>query len=90
MLSNPFITFSLIRGTKVGLYIDFLVKTKTQNFIENWFIWGGVYVSEKLIIEYITRFTVNSYVTFRLPSKPIQAWSNFSLQLSVIIILIWM
>lgn len=59
MLTMFYSLFSFKKHIKTGLYIDYLLKLIAQNSLLNVFIWASLYVSEKFIIEYITRYLNN-------------------------------
>lgn len=60
MLKNKLITVDFKKHVKSGLYIDYLGRLIVKSALLNIFIWGGLYISEKYIIEYICRFSFMS------------------------------
>lgn len=60
MLKNKFISFKFTTHIKSGFYIDYLWRLLAKKYLQNVFIWGALYVSEKFVIEYLTRFIVNN------------------------------
>ena len=61
MLKNKFILFSFKKNIKNGLFADYLFRIFAKTKILNVFIWSFLYVGEKFIIEYTTRFSTNFY-----------------------------
>lgn len=63
MLRNTVITNLLKKHVKSGFYLDYLGRYLFKITLINGLVWGGLYLSEKFIIEYLTRFTVSNYKT---------------------------
>lgn len=59
MLNMFYVMFSFKKHIKTGIYVDYLFKLIATNFLLNVFIWASLYVSEKFIIEYTTRYWNN-------------------------------
>ena len=63
MLSTNLITFTFKKAAKSGFYIDYAFRCAVGRGLRNGAVWGALYVSEKFMIEYLTRFTANTYTT---------------------------
>lgn len=63
MLTNLLTQFTFKKHVKSGLYVDYILRLVAKTSLYNIFIWGGLYLSEKFFIEYLTRFTTNKYST---------------------------
>lgn len=57
MLNLKVITFKFKKSIKTGLYVDYLVRLLGKIGLLNGFIWSGLYVCEKLFIEYVFRLS---------------------------------
>ena len=62
MLSLLYTTFTFKKHIKTGIYVDHLFKVVSLSILSNFFIWASLYVGEKFIIEYLTRY-VNNFST---------------------------
>lgn len=59
MLVMFYTLFSFKKHVKTGLYVDYFLKLIALQGLLNIFIWASLYVSEKFIIEYTTRYLNN-------------------------------
>jgi hypothetical protein len=78
MLNNKLLDFFFIKHIKSGLYIDYAWRLIAKTSILNLFVWGGLYVSEKFIIEYLTRF-INNNASWQFSSPTLTALSTLQL-----------
>lgn len=60
MLNLSYVTFVFKKHIKSGVYVDYFFRLIGKLGLLNLFIWGSLYVGEKFLIEYTTRFTSNN------------------------------
>lgn len=91
MLSIKYITFSFKKHIKTGLYVDYFAKLIATSGLLNIFIWASLYVSEKFIIEYLTRYLNNASTNTNLSLNNSITIFTFSLKwilLAIILLLL--
>jgi hypothetical protein len=60
MLNLNYVTFVFKKHIKSGIYVDYFSRLIGKLGVMNLFIWSSLYIGEKFLIEYTTRFTNNN------------------------------
>jgi hypothetical protein len=57
-------TERFINFIQSGMYIDYIIKKITEAFLRNFFVYSSIFFSEKYIIEFLSKKTVDNLVFF--------------------------
>ena len=91
MLNLLYVTFGFKKHIKSGAYVDYFFRLVAKTSLLNFFIWGFLYVGEKFVIEYLTRFTNINFNTFLVKNNPISifkisvSWVSFIVILTLLV-----
>lgn len=62
MLRFNIISFKFFRFIQSGLYLDFFLKKIIEIFVKNVFVYSAQFISEKYIIEFLTKKIIDSSI----------------------------
>lgn len=85
MINLLYVTFVFKKHIKSGAYVDYFFRILAKTSLLNFFVWGFLYVGEKFIIEYLTRFTNINFNTFLVKNNSINI---FKLSISWLVFII--
>lgn len=59
MHTDRFVNFA-----QSGMYIDYIIKKITELFLRNFFVYSSIFFSEKYVIEFLSKKTIDNFVFF--------------------------
>lgn len=77
MLHNLLHQFNFKRSVKSGIYVDFLVKRLSLHLLKNQFNWSSIFILEKFVIEYLSRYIFSSLSIYNTKSPQHNAFNYF-------------